>query len=169
MWLCRLRYGNKVEFAGVPICERNTRIVVTSGKLRIGKNCRLRAGTYVAAVGGGQASIADNVFINRNCSIVCMESITIGEHCAFGPNVVVYDHDHRFGMNGITEGYKTAPVIIEKNCWIGAGATILRGAHIREGCIVGAGTVVKGEVPAHSIVLPENKARLTFIPIEEKL
>ena len=30
--------------------------------------------------------------------------------------------------------------------------TILRNTHMGEGCVIGAGAVIKGDIPAHSIV-----------------
>lgn len=102
---------------------------------------------------GGEIIIGRNVFMNRYCMIMARKKIVIGDGCMFGPNVVIYDHDHVFGKNGIDhELYKTDEVVIEDGCWIGAGAIILRGSHIGEGSVIGAGTVVKGEIPAHSIV-----------------
>ena len=58
-----------------------------------------------------------------------------------------------------------APIIIEKNCWIGAGVTILRGARIGEGSVVGAGAIVRGVIPAHSLVTANRD--LQIVPIEK--
>lgn len=164
----KIRYKNKIQFSGVTGFERNTKVVVKSGRVQFGHGFCMRTGSYIAAVHGGSITIGDTVFINRNCSFVCQDSITIGEHCAFGPNVTMYDHDHCFGFNGIESGYKKAPIIIEKNCWIGAGVIILKGTHIGEGCVVGAGTVVRGEIPAHSVVTSESARKLRITPIEDK-
>ena len=80
--------------------------------------------------------------------------------------MVIYDHDHKFGEDGIRSGYNTAPVMIEKNCWIGAGVIILRGTHIGEGSVIGAGCVVKGEIPPHSLVTADRS--LSINPIKSK-
>lgn len=44
-------------------------------------------------------------------------------------------------------------IVIEDNVWIGHGATIISGAHIGEGCVVGANAVVAGEIPPYSVVI----------------
>ena len=44
------------------------------------------------------------------------------------------------------------PVVIKKNAWIGAGATILPGVTVGENAIVAAGAVVSKDVPANAIV-----------------
>ena len=110
---------------------------------------------------GGELTIGEYVGINRNCIFVCKEKIVIGEHCAFGPNVVIFDHDHVFDQNGYhMEEFKTTPVIIEKNCWIGGNVTFLRGAHVGEGSVIGAGCIIKCEIPAHSLVIPTDGVRI---------
>jgi acetyltransferase-like isoleucine patch superfamily enzyme len=44
------------------------------------------------------------------------------------------------------------PVVIERNAWIGAGATILPGVIIGENAMVASGAVVAKDVPANTIV-----------------
>ncbi len=49
-------------------------------------------------------------------------------------------------------GLETAkPIVIGNNVWIGAGAVILAGTVIREDSIIGAGSVVKGEIPTNVV------------------
>ena len=105
-------------------------------------------------VKGGVIEVGDYVFFNRNCIIASQNHICIGNRCIFGPNVTIYDHDHKFNYEGVmNDEYNRSPVIIEDNCWVGANVTILRGTHIGEGCVIGAGAIVKGEIPAHSLVV----------------
>ena len=42
-------------------------------------------------------------------------------------------------------------IVIEDDVWVGANAVLLDGAILRQGCVVGAGAVVRGELPAFSI------------------
>ena len=112
-------------------------------KLCIGK-VYIRGNTSISTSEKGQLSIGDDCFFNRNCIVACHKKITIGTGCIFGPNVCIYDHDHNH-KQGVCEGYLCDEVIIEDNCWIGAGVIILKGSHIRKNSIVAAGTVVRGE------------------------
>ena len=48
--------------------------------------------------------------------------------------------------------YKTAPVEIGNNVWIGANCVILRGTKIGDNCVVAAGSVIKGEFPANTLI-----------------
>ena len=40
---------------------------------------------------------------------------------------------------------------IGENCWIAGNVTILAGAEIGDGCVIGAGSVVAGKIPANSL------------------
>jgi acetyltransferase-like isoleucine patch superfamily enzyme len=110
----------------------------------------VESGTNIAS--SGKLLIGENVFINRNCNIVCRDTIRIGDECFFGPNVCIYDHDHMFGEHGKRDGFTTSPVQIGKNTWIGASCVILKGTQIGENCVIGAGSVIKGIIPSNSTV-----------------
>ena len=126
------------------------------------------ARTVTLSCVGGKLSIGDNVSFNRNCIVVCRAAISIGKRCMFGPNLVIYDHDHKYDSKRIMSNeYNCSPIIIGENCWIGANVTILRGTQIGEGSIIGAGTVLKGIVPPHSIVI--NKNVINIQPMMEGL
>ena len=55
--------------------------------------------------------------------------------------------------------YKTAPVEIGNNVWIGANCVILRGTKIGDNCVVAAGSVIKGRVPGEYPYLSEARNR----------
>jgi acetyltransferase-like isoleucine patch superfamily enzyme len=85
--------------------------------------------------------------------VVCRQSVDIGSGTEFGPNVLVYDHDHEWRGGALKEGnFLTDSVFIGKNCWIGAGCIVLRGTRIGDGCVVAAGSVLKGEYPTGSLI-----------------
>ena len=44
-------------------------------------------------------------------------------------------------------------IVIEDDVWIGANVVLLDGAVLRRGCVVGAGSVVRGELPAFSVAV----------------
>ena len=98
--------------------------------------------------------IGHNTFFNRNCIIVAREKISIGANCLFGPNVYICDHDHMFNQDTVfTDQFITRPVSIGEGSWIGAGCIILKGANIGKKCIIGAGSIITGNVPDGMIVV----------------
>lgn len=164
--LIKIRFGKKIKINGMVNVRFFANIKIKEGLLSLGDQVATYPGGKFSAVYGGKLTIGSRCFFNCNNLIVCRNSINIGEHCLFGPNVVIYDHDHCFGMNGIEEGYKVGSVEIGKNCWIGAGVTILRDTQIGDGCVIGAGTVVKGIIPPHTLVVGSRDNEL--IPIRER-
>ncbi len=139
---------------------------INGGNIRLGKMVTTLQRVSLVA-NGGELTIGEGVGINRNCIFICRKKIVIGEHCAFGPNVVIFDHDHTFDQDGYhMDEFKTTPVIIEKNCWVGGNVTFLRGAHVGEGSVIGAGCIIKGEIPAHSLVKPSGE--VSVVKIQEK-
>lgn len=86
---------------------------------------------------------------------VCLKSIKIGKGVEFGPNVLIYDHDHDFrDMEGLkAQKYKYGEVSIGDNTWVGANTIILRDTHIGRNCVVAAGCVIKGIYPENSIII----------------
>ena len=47
----------------------------------------------------------------------------------------------------------TAPIVIERNVWIGAKATVMKGVRIGENSAIGLGSVVRKSVPANVVVI----------------
>ena len=143
--------------------EKNTAFYTNNGTIKIGIGFVTSTNTAFSSLDGGVMTIGERVFVNRNCIFVCREHIVIGNHCIFGPNVCIYDHDHKYGRDGVVRGYNYGEVIIDNHCWIGANVTILRGSHIGEGSIIGAGCLIKGNIPPHSIVTMERQLKVQEI------
>ena len=143
------------------LIERFSPNVVTEfnkgSNVELGRMVRVHSGTKIKVRPGAKLKIGNNVKINYYCIIACQHSITIGEGTEFGPSVFLYDHDHDykkgFCANSDEECYKKAPIVIGRNCWIGANTIILRGTTIGNNCVIGAGSVVKGNIPASSVLI----------------
>ena len=136
------------------------------GKMTLGRNVSTYRGVSLS-VYGGSLHIGKDVSFNRNNVVVCMQEISIGDGCAFGPNVVIYDHDHQFSKDGFAvKEFNCSPVVIEDDVWVGANTVILRGTHIGQGCVIGAGSVVKGEIPANFLVKGDRK--MSIEPLKEE-
>src|SRR5262245_52944473 len=82
--------------------------------------------------------------------------IRVGDNVLFGPGVQVLAVNHVFSdpeRPVMEQGITAEGIVIEDNCWIGAGALILDGVTIGRGATVGAGSVVTSSVPAHSLAV----------------
>ena len=104
-------------------------------------------------VSSGKLILHDGVFINNSCSFNCMERIEIGNGTMMGEGVRFYDHDHIYTAEKIEKWqWTTAPIRVGKDCWIGSNVTILKGVTIGDNTIIGAGCIVRKDIPANSVV-----------------
>lgn len=104
-------------------------------------------------VSSGKVILHDGVFINNSCSFNCMERIEIGSGTMMGEGVRFYDHDHIYTAEKIEKWqWTTAPVRVGRDCWIGSNVTILKGVTIGDNTIIGAGCLVRKDIPANSVV-----------------
>jgi maltose O-acetyltransferase len=109
---------------------------------------------------GSNISLGARVFLNFNCVILDVVSVSIGDGTQIGPAVQIYAADHprdpAVRRSGLEFG---RPVRIGCNVWIGGGAIILPGLAIGDDALIGAGSVVTRDVPAGTTVAG-NPARL---------
>lgn len=151
VFFSKLRYGSHITIGETCSMEGMPRLVSScGGQIRIGRHCLIDR--YEAVSVGGSLAIGEYTGIGSGSSIVCRGEISIGAHCAIAPNVTIYDHNHNFGADGIEQGYQIRAVSIGNHVWIGTGVIILAGTTIGDHCVIGAGTVVHGIIPPHSLV-----------------
>ena len=104
-------------------------------------------------VSSGKLILHDGVFINNSCSFNCMERIEVGNGTMMGEGVRFYDHDHVYTAEKIEKWqWTTAPIRVGRDCWIGSNVTILKGVTIGDNTIIGAGCLIRNDVPANSVV-----------------
>ena len=104
-------------------------------------------------VPSGKLILHDGVFINNSCSFNCMERIEIGAGAMMGEGVRFYDHDHVYTAEKIEKWqWTTAPIRVGRDCWIGSNVTILKGVTIGDNTIIGAGCLIRNDIPANSVV-----------------
>lgn len=159
-WLI-LKYKSSVKIGlRVTLGKRIDIVIGEKGFIELGNHSAIAQDSHIAAI-GGHLSVGSKTYFNRRANVVCQKKIIIGDNCAIGPNVTIYDHDHKFGKNGVEPGLNTGEIVIGNHCWIGANVTILRGTHIGNNCVIGAGCVLKGEIPDNTLVTQDRKLIVT--------
>ncbi|HEX1220526.1 TPA: acyltransferase [Streptococcus pneumoniae] len=64
-----------------------------------------------------------------------------------------YDHDHIYTAEKIEKWqWTTAPIRVGRDCWIGSNVTILKGVTIGDNTIIGAGCLIRNDIPSNSVV-----------------
>ena len=100
---------------------------------------------------GKNTKIGKNVFINFDCTLLDLGGITIEDNVMIAPKVSLLSEGHPVSP-GDRQSLVTGQILIKKNAWIGAGATILPGVTVGENAVVAAGAVVSKDVPANTVV-----------------
>lgn len=98
--------------------------------------------------------IGDRVGIRPYCMISASESIVIEDDVIIGAFTSLIDSDHTFAEgrpNVMHNPVATAPIRIGRGTWLAERVAVLRGTSIGRCCIVGANSVVRGELPDYSI------------------
>lgn len=79
-----------------------------------------------------------NVFINSGCCFQDQGGITIGDGALIGHQVVLATLNHDLNPER-RKSMKAAPIVIGKNVWIGAHATVLAGVSIGDNAVIAIG------------------------------
>jgi len=102
--------------------------------------------------GGSDIRVGRNVFVNQNCTFYDLGGLHIADDVLIGPNVSLITSGHPVEPSKRHAGVTAKPIVIEKNVWIAAGATIIGGVTIGENSVVAAGSVVTKDVPSNTLV-----------------
>jgi len=147
------------------------------GKIRIGDNVVIDDHCLLDAKGEGNSgiTIGTGVFIGRNSILSCKNGgIAIGDRANIGFNcevcsasevtvgadvlmaaycyVIGGDHEYADVSKPVTEqGRRSKGVAVGDGVWLGAGAKILDGVRIGGHAIIGAGAVVRVDVPEYAV------------------
>jgi len=100
---------------------------------------------------GKHITIGKNVFMNFDCTFLALGGITIEDDVLIGPKVSLITENHPLNPKD-RKGLICKSILIRKNAWIGANATILPGVTIGENAVVASGAVVSKDVPDNTIV-----------------
>jgi len=154
-----IKYGSKVRFNGISHFFR-----MPESSIIIGNYNRFRSDFTSNLVG-----------INRKCLIATLRKkamLTIGDHCGlsgtvigaaknieigdrvlFGANSFVTDFDWHNSDPELRhqECHNAKSVKIENNVWLGMNTIVLKGVTIGENSVIGANSVVVGDIPSNVI------------------
>jgi acetyltransferase-like isoleucine patch superfamily enzyme len=193
-WFVRLRVRSSggIVFAGRHVTIRHGRhvevgaqLIIGDGALidgfgsdgiRLGRNVTIGRGAALVATGvvarpGTGIRVGDRTGIGDHSFIGGQGGVEIGSDVLMGPGVHVFSENHRFDRSDIPlrlQGEERSPVVVEDDCWIGGGATILGGVRLGRGTVVAARAVVTADTPPNSLVagIPARVVRPRATPTE---
>lgn len=113
----------------------------------VGEGSRIVAPMTI--VHGDKVRIGRNAIVMPNSLMMASGTITIEDNVQVAAYVKLISNNHDPYDRMILT---CMPVVLKRNCWIGAGAVILPGVTVGENSIVGAGSVVTKDVPDNTVV-----------------
>lgn len=140
--------------------------VSNKGKFILGKDFLVNSHRFANIIGSGSSSsimIGKNAKLTigedvgfSNSTICCREEISIGDHTIIGGNCKIWDTDFhptsiQQRQTDINSNAKTSPIHIGKYVFIGADSTIMKGVTIGDFAVVGAGSVVRSDIPENEV------------------
>lgn len=160
LWLAAIagQSPRRIRVDGAPRIRLHPR-----GTLSIGEDVRMISRYGLNAVGGhdpvtlwigpdASLSIGNRSGLSH-ATIVCLGKIEIGNDVLIGGGARIFDSDFHALHSTTAFGRQVAtlPVKIEDEAFIGAHATILKGVTIGRGAVIGAASVVTGNVPPNEV------------------
>jgi len=135
---------------------RSPERLVLGPNVVIDSNAVLHCGGMDWSPDDGGITIGAQSYIGPNSVLFGAGGIDLGEAVLVSPGVTITSHQHTFADSKVDireQPLEFARVVVERNVWIGANATVLPGVRLGEGSIVGAGAVVTSDVPPGTLVL----------------
>ena len=119
----------------------------------IGDDCYIEP-PFHSNFGGEHVHFGNHIYANFGLTLVDDTHIYVGDNTMFGPHVTVATAGHPIDPTLRAKEYQyNMPIHIGKNCWIGAGVTILPGVTIGDNTVIGAGSMVATDIPSNVVAV----------------
>ena len=109
----------------------------------------------VMLFGDGPIEIGNNVSIGNGTIIYSSKvgGVKIGSNTQIAAQCYIIDTDHGIKSGELIRNQQNAvdPVSIGEDCWLAEDVTVLKGSNIKNGAVIGAKSLVKGEIPGNSV------------------
>lgn len=130
---------------------------VRGTKIIIGARTMIDAFVKIKPVGGeGDVIIGEDCQINSGCVIYSGNGVKLGNHVSIAANCTFAPVNHAYMERArLISEQRFLPgkggIVIHDDVWIGANTVLLDGAVLGQGCVVGASSLVREDVPAYQV------------------
>lgn len=125
------------------------------GRVSIGKGSHIHRDCVIETGYDGKLNIGEQTHIQPRCQFSAYKGdIEIGSKVQIAPNCAFYPYDHGFkpGKLIMDQPLSTKGGIhIDDDVWIGVSVIVLDGVSIGNGAVIGAGSVVKQNIPINAV------------------
>jgi virginiamycin A acetyltransferase len=128
-------------------------------RIAIGPRTVIDSFVKIKPAGGlGDVIIGPDCVINSGCVLYTGNGISIGSGVAIAANCTLAPVNHEFRQRYVSirsQGFRPSKggIVIEDDVWIGANCVLLDGTVLGRGCVIGAGSVIRGHVQPYSIMV----------------
>lgn len=127
------------------------------GRLEIGAGTLFEPDVWITAPGAARVRIGAGSFLNMGVMVAAERLVEIGDHCMIANGCFITDSSHRYDDpdKPITwQGFTSkGPTRLGDNVWLGTNVAVTSGVSIGERCVIGAGSVVTGDIEPFSIAV----------------
>jgi len=153
----RLLARSFASFGADSILEPPIKLHGASG-IHIGAGVHVGLSSWLLTVTpGATLEIGDGTVMSGFCVLSAARRVVLGRKVLLGRNVYIADHNHGHTRPGVPIMDQPledlAPVSVGDGAWLGQNAVILPGSRIGAGAVVGANSVVRGDVPDHHVAI----------------
>jgi virginiamycin A acetyltransferase len=130
---------------------------VCNSRIIIGDDCVVDSFVKIKPAGGlGDLVIGDDTIINSGVVLYIGNGIRVGKHVRISANCTLAPTNHAYAKKGTLirdQGFLASRggIVVEDDVWIGANTVLLDGTNIGRGCVIGAGSLVRGRVQSYAI------------------
>jgi len=149
-------FGERSVICFPPTAIVNERYIRIGAHTIIGPHVTLSAGLVPGqeCLTEPVVRIGDRCLIGRGSGIVGHLSIEIGDDVWTGHHVYVTDQNHGYTDLSLPISQQSMPeraVRIGRGSWIGHGAVVLPGTTVGDHVVIGANSVVRGDIPSYCV------------------
>lgn len=144
--------SNRLLLGPETVIGDHCELQLSGGTIELGGWSELRKGVVLKS--GGVLRMGEACTMGAGCHLHCASELILGDRVGFGEYVSVVDSSHHHKEPGRPMFWDSVhgSVHIGNDVFVGAKATLTRSARIGDYSIVGASSVVVGEVPARTLV-----------------
>ena len=130
---------------------------IRGSSIVVGASSKLDSFVKIKPAGGsGDLIIGQRSMINSGCVFYTGNGIIIGDDVSIAANCTFAPVNHEYSRRDIPinqQGFRPSKggILVEDDVWIGANCVILDGSILRRGCVIGANSLVRGEIIAYSV------------------
>jgi acetyltransferase-like isoleucine patch superfamily enzyme len=165
--LFRLAPGPKITW-GRGVTVRGRCRISGDGQVIFGDRCIIAAtegdSTELVVTNGATLTVGPGCYLNGP-RIYVTDSVTIGANCLIG--ATISDSDFHGLRPEERDRPRSAPIIIDDDCWVAGDTMVFKGVHIGRGAVVGAGATVRTDVAAGSVVIGDPHVVVKTIDLDD--